>query len=181
MSFEEERIEEEVEVNLDFEIEEIESDITKGSTLDMIKTFKPKQAQNALPNDIVSRARAMYIANDMSLTEVASSLGCSVRTLQRYCADQKWTIFKNNPNLLTYTEELFDEIYQNLNFYDMARAICSDMISLEMYQNPKDIKTIIEAFKMADERSTQLRIIGASARGETGGESIGQITTSESV
>lgn len=155
----EKRIATEVEINLELQGLEIIEDAP-------VVAPQMSRAGRKIDPELVNKARALYIANNLTLTEISEHLNINIHTLRDYCKNQKWNIFKTNPDFTEYTEELFAEIYNNLDFYDMARNVCKQMAENKIYHNPRDMKTIVETFKQADERSTSLRIIATTGRTE---------------
>lgn len=128
---------------------------------------------NALDRSIINRARALYLLNDSwSIKDVAENLGISEFTLQDYCTREKWNLYKRGKDLVGWTEATFDTIYSDLDFYESAKEILKMMIKEDVNQNPKDMKTIIEAYKTTEERTTSLRLIRENAAMEV--EEVGE-------
>ncbi|MGL6099637.1 MAG: hypothetical protein ACRC0G_08415, partial [Fusobacteriaceae bacterium] len=117
---------------------------------------------------VVSRARALYIAGNMSLPKVAKELGVSEHTLDTYRKKEKWTIYRSNPELIEWAEEMFSDVYENIGFYDRAKEVLVSMLEVDAFQSPKDVKAIIESFKIAEERTTSLRLIRENSGGLDG-------------
>lgn len=150
---------------MEFELEgfnelEIGADIVPASPR-VIQALKPHG--NAIDPALVSKARAMYISGNMSLAKVSSALGVSENTLKDYCKREKWTLYRTSPDLMEWSEEMFDDIYGNVNFYDRAKEVLAGMIEVDAFQSPKDVKAIIESYKIAEERTTSLRLIRENA------------------
>lgn len=61
--------------------------------------------------------------------------------------------------MIAWSDEAIEEIYNSVNFYDDAKSILHDMLFQGEFQNPSDLKKIVEAFKMSDEKTTQYRSI----------------------
>lgn len=159
MSIKEKRIQAEVEVNLNLQGLDIVEDAP-------VMNVRENRSGRKIDPALINKARALYIANNLTLSDISQHLNINLHTLKDYCKNQKWNIFKANPDFIEYTEELFAEVYNNLDFYDRAREICKGMVENHIYHNPRDMKTIVETFKQADERSTSLRIIAATGRSE---------------
>ncbi|MGL5594101.1 MAG: hypothetical protein ACRDDH_09220 [Cetobacterium sp.] len=134
--------------------------------VDIIPSPKPVQKKTHIMDpDIVSRARALYISQNMSLPKIATALGVSEHTLADYCKKEKWTLYRSNPDLVEWSAEMFDDIYNNIGFYDRAKEVLAGMLEVDAFQSPKDVKAIIESFKIAEERTTSLRLIRENVGG----------------
>ncbi len=112
-----------------------------------------------IDQDVVARARALYITTDMSVAAIASQLKMNKHTLQRYCQNEKWSLLKQNPQFEDWSLEIVNEIYDKIDFYNDTQKLLHRLLLDENYQTPKDIKMIVEAYKVADERTTALRLI----------------------
>lgn len=112
-----------------------------------------------LSDDKTNIARRMYITTDKSIATIANELGLSKFALQKKAQKEKWTLLKQNPDTIAWSDEAIEEIYNSVNFYDDAKAILHDMLFQGEFQNPSDLKKIVEAFKMSDEKTTQYRSI----------------------
>ena len=112
-----------------------------------------------IDKDEVARARALYITTDMSVAAIASQLKMNKHTLQRYCQNEKWSLLKQNPQFEDWSLEIVNEIYDKIDFYNDTQKLLHRLLLDENYQTPKDIKMIVEAYKVADERTTALRLI----------------------
>lgn len=151
---------------MDFELEGF-NEMELG--VDIVPTHSaPKKKSNTMDPDIISRARALYIAQNMSLPKIASSLGVSEHTLADYCKKERWTLYRSNPDLVEWSAEMFDDIYDNISFYDRAKEVLASMLEVDAFQSPKDVKAIIESFKIAEERTTSLRLIRENVGGLDG-------------
>lgn len=122
------------------------------------KTTKGK-AKNLTDVDTLNRARSLYITTDMSLPLIAEQLGISKYTLQKYCQREKWSLLKQNPEFNDWSVEMVDEIYTRIEFYNDAQKLLHDLLLREENQTPKDVKAIIEAYKITDERTISLRLL----------------------
>lgn len=112
-----------------------------------------------LEDDKTNIARRMYITTNKSIATIANELGLSKFALQKKAQKEKWTLLKQNPDMIAWSDEAIEEIYNSVNFYDDAKSILHDMLFQGEFQNPSDLKKIVEAFKMSDEKTTQYRSI----------------------
>lgn len=117
-----------------------------------------KQVRRLDPN-LVDKARSIYIATEKSMDQIALELNINKHTLYRYSRTEKWALLKQNPEFSNWSRELVDELYTSINFFTDAKNIMHNLLLREEYQNPKDIKGLVEAFKVADERTTNLRLL----------------------
>ena len=74
--------------------------------------------------------------------------------------------FTVNPDEVDRNRALADEIYATINFMDDAKKILHQLLNQKEYQTPKDVKILVEAFRMADDRTTQLRLIRENVKGD---------------
>lgn len=133
---------------------------------DIIIENKPtikKTHGNASDQGMIAKARALYISQNMSLAKVAIAVGMSEHTLADYCKKEKWTLYRTNPDMVEWSTEMFSDIYDNIGFYDRAKTVLIEMLEVEAFQSPKDVKAIIESFRIAEERTTSLRLIRENA------------------
>ncbi|MGL4970546.1 MAG: terminase gpP N-terminus-related DNA-binding protein [Cetobacterium sp.] len=149
---------------MDFELEgfnelELGADIAPAPVSDMKKIVRA----NAVDPKIISKARALYISANMSIPKIAKEVGVSEHTIADYCKKEKWTLYRSAPDLMEWSEEMFDDIYGNITFYDRAKEVLVSMLEVEAFQSPKDIKAIIESFRIAEERTTSLRLVRENA------------------
>ena len=108
-------------------------------------------------------ARSLYISTDMSLKEIADKVGMKEQTLSKYSSKEAWSMLKVNPEFEVFSRELVDSIYVSLDFFDDAKDILHTTLKKKEFQTPKDIKMIVEAFKVADERTSALRLLKENA------------------
>lgn len=151
------------------EVAVIDLSQAKSETKFAKRSLKGKQ-KNMTDVDTLNRARSMYITTDMSIPMIAEQLGISKYTLSKYCQSEKWSLLKQNPEFKDWSLEVVNEIYDRITFYNDAQKLLHDLMLREEYQTPKDIKMIIEAYKVADERTMALRLIrenGDKVNGET--------------
>lgn len=107
----------------------------------------------------INLARRLYITTNQSLVEIALDLGLSKYTLQKISQKEKWTLLKQNPDFNTWSDEALSEVYTSMDFYDEVKIRLTEMLYAEQWQNPSDFKKIVESFRLADEKTTQLRSI----------------------
>lgn len=157
---EEKRIEDIVEI-IDDDNEEVENKTTYVSPL------KGKQ-RNRIDPEKIDRARSMYITTDLSINSIADQLGLNKYSLQKFCQDEKWSLLKQNPQFEDWSLEVVNEIYDKLDFYNDTQKLLHRMLLDEMYQTPKDVKMLVEAYKTADERTTALRLLKENANRQNG-------------
>lgn len=122
------------------------------------KSLKGKSKQMT-DVETLNRARSLYITTDMSIPAIAEQLGISKHTLAKYCQSEKWSLLKQNPEFKDWSLEMVDEIYNRIDFYNDSQKILHDLLLREEYQTPKDIKMIVEAYRVADERTVSLRLL----------------------
>lgn len=149
---------------MDYELEGF-NELEIGMDIIPAQPKVPRKNGNTADPEVISRARALYIAQNMSLTQISKSLGISEHTIADYCKKEKWTLYRSNPDLVEWSAEMFDDIYNNIGFYDRAKEVLSGMLEVEAFQSPKDVKAIIESFKIAEERTTSLRLIRENVGG----------------
>ena len=157
---EEKKIEDIVEI-IDDNDEELKTKTTYVSPL------KGKQ-RNRIDPEKIDRARSMYITTDLSINSIADQLGLNKYSLQKFCQDEKWSLLKQNPQFEDWSLEVVNEIYDKLDFYNDTQKLLHKMLLDEMYQTPKDVKMLVEAFKTADERTTALRLLKENANRQNG-------------
>lgn len=136
-------------------------------TLPIKKTTKQKRQ---IDTDLIARARSMYITTDLSINSIAEQLGINKFTLQKYCQNEKWSLLKQKPEFSDWSLEIVNEIYEKIDFYADAQKLLHNLMLDVSYQTPKDIKLIVDAFKVADERMTALRLIKENGNKENGTE-----------
>lgn len=112
-----------------------------------------------LDPSLVNKARSIYITTEKSMDQIALELGINKFTLYRYSRKEKWALLKQNPEFNSWSRELVDEVYTSINFFSDAKNVLHNLLMQEQFQNPKDIKMMVEAFKVADERTTNLRLL----------------------
>lgn len=157
---EEKKIEDIVEI-IDDDNEEVENKTIYVSPL------KGKQ-RNRIDPEKIDRARSMYITTDLSINSIADQLGLNKYSLQKFCQDEKWSLLKQNPQFEDWSLEVVNEIYDKLDFYNDTQKLLHKMLLDEMYQTPKDVKMLVEAYKTADERTTALRLLKENANRQNG-------------
>ena len=157
---EEKKIEDIVEI-IDDDNEKAESKTTYVSPL------KGKQ-RNRIDPEKIDRARSMYITTDLSISAIADQLGLNKYSLQKFCQDEKWSLLKQNPQFEDWSLEVVNEIYDKLDFYNDTQKLLHKMLLDEMYQTPKDVKMLVEAYKTADERTNALRLLKENANRQNG-------------
>lgn len=135
---------------------DIEEDTTEKPLVRKSLKGKSKQMTDV---ETLNRARSLYITTDMSIPAIAEQLGISKHTLAKYCQSEKWSLLKQNPEFKDWSLEMVDEIYNRIDFYNDAQKILHDLMLREEYQTPKDIKMIVEAYRVADERTVSLRLL----------------------
>jgi predicted DNA-binding protein YlxM (UPF0122 family) len=154
---EEKKIDTKVSLCLNDNVEEIQEAVVvttprkKGVGRDKVDTEKLKIA------------RSLYISTDMSLKEIADKVGIKEQTLSKYSSKEAWSMLKVNPEFEVFSRELVDSIYVSLDFFDDAKDILHSTLKKKEFQTPKDIKMIVEAFKVADERTNALRLLKENA------------------
>lgn len=104
-------------------------------------------------------ARRIYITTNKSIATIADELNLSKYSLQKIAQKEKWTLLKQNPDVTAWSNEAIEELYTSINFYDEAKARLFEMLYMEQWQNPTDLKKIVETFKMSDEKTTQIRSV----------------------
>lgn len=135
---------------------DIEEDTNERQLVRKSLKGKSKQMTDV---ETLNRARSLYITTDMSIPAIAEQLGISKHTLAKYCQSEKWSLLKQNPEFKDWSLEMVDEIYNRIDFYNDAQKILHDLMLREEYQTPKDIKMIVEAYRVADERTVSLRLL----------------------
>lgn len=153
---EEKRIEDVVEI-----IDDNQDDVIE-ETSTYVSPLKGKQ-RNRIDPEKIDKARSLYITTDMSIGVIAEQLGLNKYTLQKFCQDEKWSLLKQNPKFDDWSLEVVNEIYDKLDFYSDTQKLLHSMLLNEMYQTPKDVKMLVEAYKTADERTTALRLLKENA------------------
>lgn len=135
---------------------DIEEDTSERQLVRKSLKGKSKQMTDV---ETLNRARSLYITTDMSIPAIAEQLGISKHTLAKYCQSEKWSLLKQNPEFKDWSLEMVDEIYNRIDFYNDAQKVLHDLMLREEYQTPKDIKMIVEAYRVADERTVSLRLL----------------------
>lgn len=130
------------------------------------RTNKGRQVRKLDPS-LVEKARSIYIATDKSMDSIALELGINRHTLYKYSREEKWALLKQNPEFQSWSRELVDELYTSINFFTDSKNILHSLLLREENQNPKDVKLLIEAFKIADERTTNLRLLRENMNKDT--------------
>ena len=118
--------------------------------------------------DKIALARALYISTDMSIPAVARQIGVSEETLYKHSAKGKWSLLKVNPEFQEWSLQLVNEIYESIDFYEKAKDSIGQMLGMAEYFNPKDVKVIVEAYRLAEDRTTSLRLIKENGNKENG-------------
>ncbi len=149
--------------------EKIEKEVTlcDPEILDAKKpSSKLGKQRKSVSTDLIARARSLYITTDMSIVAIAEQLGLNKFTLQKYCQVEKWSLLKQKPEFSDWSLEVVNEIYDKISFYNDAQSILHNIMLDEQYQTPKDLKSIVEAYRTSDERMTALRLLKENANKE---------------
>lgn len=108
----------------------------------------------------ISKARAMYISDETkTLKSISKLLNIPLNVLERTCLDQKWSLFRVNPDMLTFSQDLLNSVYEDINFYQLAKETAMKMVQDEQFKSPKDLKTIIEGYSIASLRTKELYLL----------------------
>lgn len=136
------------------------------STGAKISNAKAGKGRKKVDEELLLTARSLYITTEMSIPAVAKQVGINESTLYEYSRKEKWNLLKVNPDEVDRNRALADEIYATINFMDDAKKILHQLLNQKEYQTPKDVKILVEAFRMADDRTTQLRLIRENVKGD---------------
>ena len=110
--------------------------------------------------DNIEEARALYIATNMSIAQVAEATNINVNVLKKYSYEERWNIYKKDgTDSIAFTEELMEELSDSMAFYKMLKE---DLIKEYKEQDGiKDKRTALDMFLIAEKRRLQLLMVEA--------------------
>lgn len=144
---------------VEVELEPVEYEEDDDETESNYKAPNTGRQLRRVDQNLIDKARALYISTEKSIDQISLEVNVNKHTLHRYSRIEKWSLLKQNPEFNSWSRELVDEVYSSINFFTDSKNIMHSLLLREEYQNPKDIKVLVEAFKMADERTTNLRLL----------------------
>lgn len=161
----EKMITKEVTVILDDNNDIIVPEETVGSKIS--KANKGKKKTKA-ESEKIALARSLYITTDLSIPAVAKQVGIEEGTLYKYSAEGKWSLLKVNPEQSEWGLQVVDTIYEAIDFYEKAKELLGKMLESKEFFNPKDIKLVIEGYRIAEDRTMALRLIKENGNRDNG-------------